>query len=320
MITYYRTDLFCSKIEQTAFEDRYNKKLPCTPEEMNDADWNLVANIGEFFTRSTGEELAGETLEDDFYGISYQAGKSYDFSSVAINGFIWQHGGEIWDELKVPESQALGVVNSEIAVSAFEHYLSLLAYMPPIVNTGTMDPFKVDQLFRAGKIAWALQWTGFGEATISSEISKVYDKVDFALHPGIRFSDGSLDRTSNLSGQVLAVTSSNDDETLHEAIDFLEWWSSEKTQTQFAKEGGQSALHSAFEQDDYVNVRPWNQEFKQSLIWQRNFWNIPEFIELLAQQQAAYDRAITGEVSAREALNSIASYQQKLLTESGYID
>ena len=36
--------------------------------------------------------LAGKPAEDDFYGIAYQAGKGYDFSSMQINGFIWQYG------------------------------------------------------------------------------------------------------------------------------------------------------------------------------------------------------------------------------------
>src|SRR5256885_6911699 len=50
--------------------------------------------------------------DDDFYGIAYQAGKGYDFSSMQINGFIWQHGGDIWDETKEPQGHAEGQVNS----------------------------------------------------------------------------------------------------------------------------------------------------------------------------------------------------------------
>ena len=37
---------------------------------------------------------------------AYQAGKGYDFSSMQILGFIWQHGGDIWDETKQPKAQA----------------------------------------------------------------------------------------------------------------------------------------------------------------------------------------------------------------------
>ena len=54
--------------------------------------WDDFENIGEFFQRKKGEMLAGKPADDDFYGIAFQAGKGYDFSSMQINGFIWQHG------------------------------------------------------------------------------------------------------------------------------------------------------------------------------------------------------------------------------------
>ena len=64
--------------------------------------------IGEFFQRKAGDKLAGQTLDDDFYGIAFQAGKGYDFSSMQINGFIWQEGADIWDETKAPERPCRG--------------------------------------------------------------------------------------------------------------------------------------------------------------------------------------------------------------------
>ena len=89
--------------------------------------------------------------DDDFYGIAYQAGKPYDFSSMQVNGFIWEAGGDIWDETAT--KPALGVVNSDKAVKAFEHYLSLLKYMPPVAKTGQMDIFVVQDLYMQGKVA-----------------------------------------------------------------------------------------------------------------------------------------------------------------------
>ena len=320
LITYYRTDLFCHEGERAAFQEKYGKALPCSPEEMNDVDWDLVANMGEFFQRSAGETLAGETLDDDFYGIAYQAGKGYDFSSMEINGFVWQHGGNIWDETMAPDGQAEGVVNSPEAVKAFEHYLSLLQYMPPVVKTGTMDIFKVDELFREGKVAWILQWIGFAESAISAEMSKVHDRVGFAMHPGLRKADGTLDRTANIGGQPFVLTTWNSDEVIRESLDFVKWWLSSDVQTMFAQAGGQSGLMSVHNSPDYASYRPWNHAFGPSLKWQKDVWHIPEFFELLVQQQEEFDKAITGQKSAKEALDTIASFQQELLTEAGHIE
>jgi multiple sugar transport system substrate-binding protein len=319
LITYYREDLFCDESEGTAFKERYGYDLPCTPEQMNDVDWDMVRDFGEFFQRSAGEQVAGQTLEDDFYGIAYQAGKGYDFSSMQINAFIWQHGAEIWDETQQPEAHAEGVVNSASAVQAFEHYLSLLEFMPPVVKTGSMDIFVVDQLFREGKVAWIIQWIGFGESAISADTSRVSEVANFAMAPGLRKSDGSLDRTANIGGQPFVLTTWNSPEVEREAIDFVKWWLSPDTQRRFVQAGGQSGLKSVYSASDYSTHRPWNHAFGPSLDWQKDVWHVPEFMELLVQQQEEFDKAITGQQSAKESLDNIARFQEDLLMESGRI-
>jgi len=206
LVVYYRKDLFCDATEQAAYQQKYGKKLPCSGEEMDDVDWDQVATFGEFFQRKKGDKLAGQTLNDDFYGIEYQAGKDYDSAIMQVNGFIWQHGGDIWDETKAPEGQAEGVVNSPEAVKGLEHYISLLKYMPPVVKTGTMGISQIDELFREGKVAYEIEWIGFAESTISPKTSKVADKVAFAQSPGLRGADGKLTRWNNIGGQPFVLT------------------------------------------------------------------------------------------------------------------
>jgi multiple sugar transport system substrate-binding protein len=280
----------------------------------------MVRDFGEFFRRASGDQLAGETLSDDFYGIAYQSGKAYDFSIMQVNAFIWQEGASIWDETQAPEGQAEGVVNSPEAVAAFEHYLSLQEFMPPVVKTGTMDIFKVDELFREGKVAWIIQWIGFGESAISPETSKVSDKVAFAMHPGTKGEDGELIRWANIGGQPFVMTTWNDEETVAEMIDFVKWWLSPEIQTEFAKRGGQSGLKSVYGKDDYTSFRPWNHAWGDSLDWQKDVWHVPSFFELLVQSQEEFDKAITGQQSAQKTMDNIAAFQQELLTEEGLIE
>ncbi len=319
LVVYYRKDVFCDPAEQRAFRARYRYKLPCTPQEMNNSDWSMVRDIGEFFRRKAGEKLAGQPLTDDFYGIAYQAGKGYDFASMQINGFIWQYGADIWDETGVPTAHAVGVVNSDAAVKAFDHYLALTQYMPPVVKTGTMDIFKVDELFREGKVAWIIQWIGFGESTITPKTSKVADKSAFAMMPGLRGPDGKITRWSNIGGQPFILTTWNNEKVTREALDFCKWWLSKDTQIKFAKAGGQSALRSVYDAPEYNTFRPWNHAFGPSLDWQKDVWHVPEFFELLVEQQEEFNKAITGQETAKQALDTIASFQEKLLKESGKI-
>ncbi|MEM0906310.1 MAG: ABC transporter substrate-binding protein [Pseudomonadota bacterium] len=319
LITYARSDVLCDESEQAAYQEKYGEKLPCSPEELDQMTWEDFERIGEFFQRKAGDTLAGQVLDDDFYGISYQAGKGYDFSSMQINGFLWQHGANIWDETNIPEGDAVGVVNSPKAVEAFDHYLRLLQYMPPVVKTGSMDIFKTDELFREGKVALNINWIGFAESAINPDTSQVSDVVVFANMPGLAQSDGSVARWSNIGGQPFVLMTWNTDAQVQEAVDLVKWWLSPEIQHAFASQGGQSAIKTVYNDPRYVEYRPWNRTWAQGLDWQKDVWHVPQFFELLVQQQEQYDLAITGQQDAQTTLDNIANFQQDLLEDAGLI-
>ena len=58
LITYARTDVLCDEAEQAAFKEKFNAKLPCTPEELDGMDWDMFEKIGQFFQRKKGDMLA----------------------------------------------------------------------------------------------------------------------------------------------------------------------------------------------------------------------------------------------------------------------
>ncbi len=318
LVNYGRSDILCNADEQANFMAKYSKKLPCTGEEMDAMTWADFRNVGEFFRRAKGEMLAGAPAEDDFYGIAYQAGKGYDFSSMQINGFIWQNGGDTWDETQVPNGQAEGVVNSPQAVAALEEYLSMIEFMPPLAKTGTMDIFKSDELFREGKVAMNINWIGLGEASLDPASSKVADKLVFGQMPGTMV-DGKMVRWSNIGGQPFVLTTWTTDAQIKEAVEFVKWWLSTDIQNQFAASGGQSAIKSVYEDPKYVTYRPWNRAWAPQLDWQKDVWHVPQFFELLTQQQDQFDLAITGKQDAKTTLDNVAKFQQDLLTEAGLI-
>ncbi|MGI9335079.1 MAG: extracellular solute-binding protein [Gammaproteobacteria bacterium] len=320
MVTWYRKDLFCHAREQAAFEAKYGAALPCTYEDWEDVDWNRWQQIGEFFRRAKGAQLGDGTADDDLYGVSYQAGKGYDFSTMQINGFFWQNGGGIWDETQEPQGQALGVVNSDINVKAFERYLELLAYAPPAYKTGQMDIFQIQELFMQGKVAATIDWVGLGEPVLDAKTSKVHDKAAFGMAPGTRGTDGKLVRWNNIGGQPFVLTTWNSDLVIEEALNVVKWWLSSDVQKKFAANGGQSGLQSVMALPEYNDYRPWNRAHVAMLPWQRDVWHIPEFFELLTQQQEEFDKAITGQISAKEALDAVAEFQDEVLRDADRIE
>ncbi len=318
VINYYRKDVFCDPTEQKNFQAKYHYKLPCTPEEMDKITWSNYRDFGEFFKRKKGEMLMGKPLDDDFYGVEFQVGKGYDFFTTSVYEFLWQYGGDIWDETKQPNAHAIGVVNSPVAVKSFERLLSFVPYMPPEATTGNLGIFKTDELFRAGKVASNLEWIGFAESSIHPATSKVADKVAFAQLPGHK-TDKGIVRWSVIGGQPFVLMTWNTDLQNREALDFVKWWLSKDTQIAFAKAGGQSALKSVYTDPSYVTFRPWNRTWAESLDWQKDFWHIPEFFELLTEQQEEFTKAITGQEDAKAALDNIANFQEKTLKADGRI-
>ena len=314
-VNFYRTDIFCNPDENAAFRAKYGKKLPCTYADWEVTVWDDIFDINEFLTRKKGEMMAGKPLEDDMFGVTYQAGKAYDFSSMQINGFFWQYGGDIWREDQQPNAQAVGVVNSDINVEALTKYLDLLATMHPSHKTGGMGIFEMQALYLEGKIASMINWVGLGAPVVDPSLSKVYDITGYARQPGTMQADGTISRWANLGGQPFVMTTWMTDEEIDASFKIIKWWLSFDTQIAAVKAGGQSCMKSIIYSDGYNALAPWNAAYVASMDWQKDVWHIPEFFELLTQQQEEFDKAITGQQDAKTTLDNIAEFQQELLEE-----
>ena len=319
-VNFYRTDIFCNPEENAAFRAKYGKKLPCTYADWEIVVWDDIFDINEFLTRKKGEMLAGKPLEDDMFGVTYQAGKAYDFSSMQINGFFWQYGGDIWREDQQPDAQAIGVVNSDINVAALTKYLDLLATMHPSHKTGGMGIFEMQALYLEGKIASMINWVGLGAPVVDPNLSKVHDITGYARQPGTMQDDGTISRWANLGGQPFVMTTWMTDEEIEASFKIIKWWLSFDTQIAAVKAGGQSCMKSIIYSDGYNALAPWNAAYVASMDWQKDVWHIPEFFELLTQQQEEFDKAITGQQDAKTTLDNIAEFQQELLEEVGRIE
>ncbi len=61
----------------------------------------------------------------------------------------------------------------------------------------------------------------------------------------------------------------------------------------------------------YATWAPYNRAYLDNYQWQKDVWHIPEFFPLLTEQQEQFDKAITGQVSAKQALDTVAAFQDK---------
>ena len=93
----YRKDLFENAEEQAAFEAEHGYSL--APAKT----WEQFIDIAEFFTRAKGEKLAGNTLENNFYGNA----QAYSRVAGAITHDFFPDYAQLWWQLLGPRNRPL---------------------------------------------------------------------------------------------------------------------------------------------------------------------------------------------------------------------
>jgi multiple sugar transport system substrate-binding protein len=209
---FYRADLLEDPTEQAAFKAKYGYDLgvPTT--------WEQHRDIAEFFTRKAGDNLKGQPLTKDFYGVGLMAGRFQEIQDE-LSAFIWAWGG---DWLKDD-----GTTDVETITKALKWYVEkLLPLAPPAALTVTYDG--VMNQMQDGQIA---QTAGF-----------FLDQWPNAVNtektvPGAKMGNAEApEKKAYIGGFLLAVSSSS--KHPNEAMDFVAYIGGVDAQRKFALAGG----------------------------------------------------------------------------------
>lgn len=127
-----RKDIIADQGERDAFKAKYGYDLPPAEDVITVDTWDQWGDMAEFFTRKAGQTLAGNTLENDFYGISIS------FKRYLTVWYDWHEamvamGGEMFDadfNLKL---------NSPEGVAALDFMREQTANAPPSYGEYTWD-------------------------------------------------------------------------------------------------------------------------------------------------------------------------------------
>ncbi|MEM7536239.1 MAG: extracellular solute-binding protein [Chloroflexota bacterium] len=299
---FMRLDMLEDPAEQEAFEAAYGKPLPTTYEEFAEMTIQEYEEVFEHFHRPD-EGMAGTAI---------MYSKEYDFFSCAYHPYVYATGGDIWDPAT---GDVVGVLNTPENAAQLEYFASLTKYQ----NEGASDfgiGSMIDQ-FTQGKVFSAFQWLAVGLFMIPEELE---GKVIAVPHPKFEFPDGSRDVIGAMGGQPWVINSFNDDDHMRACIDFLKWWYTDETQAEFIANGGLPWSKAGIEAEGFEESSPYARAFKEMLGEgkSRDFWHLPEYAELLAIQQEAYNAYVAGQVDdPQHVLNYIAAKQQELLLDKG---
>ena len=189
LVLMYRQDLFENADEQAAFQATYGREL--RPPET----WDEWLEVAEFFTRPAGATLAGEVLDQDFYGLAEFGRRSFSWAwfmnRAASAGVMY------FDENMNP------LINSPESVAALQNMVDSLKYAPPDVLNFGYDELR--DVFIQGRAAMVVQWTDVPKKAADPAQSKIVGKVGVGRVPGTLVGDTVTHRSLMPVGRVVAV-------------------------------------------------------------------------------------------------------------------
>jgi multiple sugar transport system substrate-binding protein len=298
-----RLDMLQDPANQKAFQEKYGRPLGTTFADYENITMKDFEDVIAFFNRP----------DQGMYGTALQYSKDYDFFSCAYYPFVYSTGGEIWDPAT---NNVEGILNTDGNAKAMEEFVALKKYQAP--SFATQGIGELIDLFTKGKVFSAFQWNAVGAAMITPELK---DKVLFIPLPKFPGADGQPTIVGAMGGQPWVVNAFNDDEHMRVSIDFLNWWYQPETQSTFINDnGGLPWDKEGVNNPEYMKTIPYMGSFKYMLEEGRSkdFWHVPEYSEMLAVQQEAFNAYATGQIkSAKAALDYVAAKQQAILFDAG---
>lgn len=297
---FLRKDLLENAEEQAAFKAATGKDLPTTYEQLEVMEYADLVEMIKFFHRP----------DKDLFGTALMYSKEYDFFSCAYYPFAYSTGGKIWDPTT---NDVYGILNSEVNEKAMDEFVGLMQYQPK--DAATFGIGNLLDLFNGGKLFSAWQWLAVG-AFMGGADAVV--KPDMVISMPLPKFNGTL--IGAMGGQPWVINSYNDDDHMRVSVDFLKWWYTKDTQDKFIKaNGGLPWSKEGAANPEYLEVAHYVKPFLYMLEEGRSqdFWHLPEYAEMLAEQQLAFNAVATGQVTSKVALEYAAAKQQKILFEAG---
>ena len=296
MMMFYRKDLMENEQEKAAFQEKYGYPLaPATT-------WQQYRDIAEFFTRKAGDTLAGETLTQDFYGVSL-AGKRHIATVLEWFNYAWTYGGGLFD------SSGQLQVNSDANIKSLEYWLELTAFAPPGYTSATWD--EVTAALQQGTAAQAITWADTAGSMEDTNASKVKGKIGYASIPTLKEGDKKV---AHLGSWIYAI--SVDTQNKDAAMLMMKWALSKSIQLQLSQKRGLPATISAFSDEELNEKLPYWKQTMVSLEESRIRPRIPQWGQISDILSEQLSRVMVKEVSPADALSEAQKQLQEALKDA----
>lgn len=265
----------------------------------------------------TFEELAAHAKAlhnpDAMYGIGQRAGRAAVSITWDFFPYIQGHGGSYFRDSD--GGDYFVTINSEAGRKALETYVGLANDYGP-ENSANLTQGDLIQLLVTGKLAHTVLPAAAWAQMDDDSKSAVVGKVGYATLPSAE----GFPSTPALGHWLGGIPKNIPDAKKKAALAFLDWFQKPDTQIKYAELGGAPVSAAAYESD--FAERPENRymlAMREASPLAKGMWTIPEGAEMAAITELGLNRAVAGEISVVDALNSMAVDLEKILADAGYV-
>jgi multiple sugar transport system substrate-binding protein len=282
-VLYYRSDLY----------EKAGLKVPKTWDELaaNAAKLNSPPNV---------------------FGIVQRGARSASDISYDWMPYLHSFNGAIFKDEKAGDFTV--TINSPEAKKALDMYVDLAKkYGPP--NPGSFGQAQVIQALVTGKAAHATPVIAAWSQMDDPNKSAVVGKMNVAPLP-----HGPGGKTSPTLGHFIGAIPKNIPKDRQvAALAFLRWFGSAEAQTIYAK-SGQPPIRRDIYDAPFMKTPEfrWARAMAESAPNARMMYTVPEGPQIVSILELRLNQAVIGEKTTADALNTMATEIQDVMTKAGY--
>jgi multiple sugar transport system substrate-binding protein len=246
------------------------------------------------------------------YGIVQRGARGPHTVAYDFYPYLYGHGGSIFADQNAGDYTV--TLNSAEGKAALDYYLKL-ANEVGHPKTASTDQAEVIQNMVTGKAAHVMMVIAAWSQMDDPNKSIVVDKVNLApppRSPGLQTAPGLGHWLGGISRNVPM-------ERKKAAVAFFRWFQEPANQIRYAENGGVAVSAAAYDAPIAQERRfRWMDAMRSALPHAVNIYNFPEANEVIPVLEVELNRAIAGEISSTEALNSMADQIHAVMSKYGY--
>lgn len=249
-------------------------------------------------------QMAKENVgkEGTKYGIVFQ-GNQYEGLVCDALELIYSNGGSVIEGNKV-------TIDTPQAIAGLQYLIDLVKIAPPGVTTYQEEDAR--NVFQQGEAIFMRNWP-YAWSLLNSDDSPVKGKVGIAPIP--RGKDGK-EGSPVLGGWNLGINKYS--KHPEEAWKFIEFVTSEEGQKITALEGGNlPTLKSLYQDKEVLAKNPYWADFYDVFITAKPRPVSPFYPQMSDSMQINFHKALTGEITAEQAIKNVAKDLSEILAKSG---